>query len=641
VARKRRPLLTFGILLLGPAAGLSWLAWRSVDREEAVREKELMGEARAVLDRVVERERASLKELVKAEDKRPYYQYAAQYMPPDVQSVNGPAYVASPVMRPSDDPRVLGWFQWSLSQGVVAGPELFGADGRIDRATFLREFGGLKFELGAAPKSVELRDAIPTPIPLLVVAANEEAGQLIEEVQVANAMQRQTARLENFQKRTQQQGSAPLADDVRVRSTPFTFREADDGSPIPLVAWRLVWIPGQEAKARRDAPTDRWLLQGLALSPGERIPGAWSASGSDNPNVILSRDPRPPPATASAVVERDLLEDLDAVGAFEFRGDVPILRHGPTGEPSAPSKEEGRVAGDEALAAAPRLPARATRVRAAALVGDLAAARSAATTRFFLLLAGLVSVVGVGFFVLLRSVRREVETARRKEDFVAAVTHELKTPLAGIRMYADMLQEGWVPEGETPEAYAGRIVDETKRLGGLVDRVLELAAFDRGVATFRSVPSDLGEVVRAAAASIEPQAAEAGVPVRLEIEDGLPLVPLDASLARQIAVNLLDNAVKYSARAETKDVRASLRRDGDAVALVVADRGVGVAAADKPRLFQPFHRGGREETRTARGVGLGLALVKRYADAHGAKVTLDSEEGKGTTVTVRFPVRGS
>ena len=72
--------------------------------------------------------------------------------------------------------------------------------------------------------------------------------------------------------------------------------------------------------------------------------------------------------------------------------------------------------------------------------------------------------------------------------------------------------------------------------------------------------------------------------------------------------------------------------------LIVTDRGAGVAAADRPRLFQPFHRGGREETRTARGVGLGLALVKRYADAHRAKVTLDSEEGKGTTVSVRFPV---
>ena len=626
---RRRPLLTFGILLLGPAAGLSFLAWRSVDREEAVREKELMGEARAVLDRVVERERASLDELLKAEEKRPYYQYAPQYMPADVVSVNGPAYVASPLARPSDDPRVLGWFQWTLSQKTVSGPELFGAEGRLQRAEFLTQYeSALPLRLMEAPTSKKLEMTAPTKVPLVVVAANEEAGQLLEEAQVANATQRPTARLENFQKRTQQQGGASVSDDVRVRITPFTWMHSLTPSSIPLVAWRLVWIPAQEGKARRDAPSDRWLLQGVALSPAERIPEGWSEA-TGNPNVLLARGARPPPRDALAVIERDLLEGVQpATWGTIFPGDSENPFQGVTWAKSTP--------GDASSAARPA--ERPTRIRAAPLAGDLASARTAATSRFFLLLAALVSVVGVGFFVLLRSVRREIETARRKEDFVAAVTHELKTPLAGIRMYADMLQEGWVPEGESREAYAGRIVEETKRLGALVDRVLELAAFDRGVATFKPVLSDLGEVVRAAAAAVEPQAAEAGVPLRVEVEDGLPLVPLDASLARQIVTNLLDNAVKYSARSDTKDVRATVRRDADAVVLTVADRGVGVAAADRPRLFQPFHRGGREETRTARGVGLGLALVKRYADAHRARVTLDSEEGKGTTVSVRFPL---
>ena len=629
---RRRPLLTFGILLLVPAAGLSWLAWRSVDREEAIREKELMGEARAVLDRVVERERASLDDLLKAEEKRPYYQYAPQYMPADVVSVNGPAYVASPIARPSDDPRILGWFQYSLSQNTVAGPELFGGGGRLDRSDLVGEYGAyLKRMLEGAPTSERLKKVDPTKVPLVVVAANEEAGQLLEEVGVANATQRQTPRLENFQKRTQNQGLMPAADnDVRVRAIPFTRAQAGGLSAVPLIAWRLVWIPAQEAQQQRDAPSDRWLLQGLALSPAERIPKTWGKDSSESPGVLVSLESRPPSwvSPTPAVIERDLLDEFGDVSRTDpFQAavvadasDLPV-RVGKGVSPPQPAKTP-----------------RSTTVRAIALLGDVATARSAATSRFFLLLGALVSVVGIGFFVLLKSVRREVETARRKEDFVAAVTHELKTPLAGIRMYADMLQEGWVPEGETPEAYAGRIVDETKRLGALVDRVLELAAFDRGVATFKPVPSDLGEVVRAAAAAVEPQAAEAGVPVKVEVEDELPLVPLDASLARQIASNLLDNAVKYSARSETKDVRATVRRDGDAVCLSVADRGVGVAAADRPRLFQPFHRGGREETRTARGVGLGLALVKRYADAHGAKVTLESEEGKGTTVAVRFPL---
>src|SRR5689334_20304665 len=195
-----------------------------------------MGEARAVLDRVVVREKASLDDLLRAEEKRPYYHYAAQYMPPDVMSANGPAYVSSPIARPSDDPRVLGWFQYSLSQNTTAGPDLFGAAGRLDRSDFLAQYGAyLKKALEAAPASEALKRVDPTKVPLVVVAANEEAGQLLEEVGVANATQRQTPRLVNFQKRTQQgQGPLPAADnDVRVRSTPFTRGRAATPSAVP------------------------------------------------------------------------------------------------------------------------------------------------------------------------------------------------------------------------------------------------------------------------------------------------------------------------------------------------------------------------------------------------------------------------
>jgi signal transduction histidine kinase len=194
-----------------------------------------------------------------------------------------------------------------------------------------------------------------------------------------------------------------------------------------------------------------------------------------------------------------------------------------------------------------------------------------------------------------------------------------------------------VPEGGSPREYAGRFVEVSGRLARLVDRVLDLAAVERGLVKASAVPGDLGEAVRTAVATCEPASAEAGVPVRVEVEEGLPLVPFDAALVRQIVVNLVDNAVKYSARSATKDVLVSVRRDGDDVALAVADRGVGIEPEDRPRLFAPFQRGGREETRTAPGVGLGLALVKRYAEAHRAKVSLESEPGKGTTVTVLFP----
>jgi signal transduction histidine kinase len=269
--------------------------------------------------------------------------------------------------------------------------------------------------------------------------------------------------------------------------------------------------------------------------------------------------------------------------------------------------------------------------------GAIAAARKSALGRYLLVVAGLVGVVGVGFFVLLRSVRREVDVARRKEDFVAAVTHELKTPLASIRMYADMLKEGWVPDGETSTAYAERIVVETKRLGSLVDQVLDLAAHDRGVSSFRPTEGDLGAAVREAVAVVSPEASAVSVSLSVEVEDGLPAVPFDGTFLRQIVVNLVDNAVKYSVRSAEKDVRVLVRSVPEGIALVVADRGAGIPAADRKRVFEPFFRSGREETRSARGVGLGLALVKRYVEAHRARLSLESAEGVGTTVTVTFP----
>jgi signal transduction histidine kinase len=268
----------------------------------------------------------------------------------------------------------------------------------------------------------------------------------------------------------------------------------------------------------------------------------------------------------------------------------------------------------------------------------LASQADDARARFLWLVAGVVAVVAAGLGLLTRSVRREVALARRKEDFVAAVTHELKTPLAGIRMYADMLREGWVSDPDAAARYAGRIIDESDRLGHLVDQVLDLAALERGVARAHAVPGDLGAAVRDAALLVAARAEAAGVSLAVDVAEGLPPLPFDPRLVRPLVLNLLDNAIKYSEGSGEKRVQVSLVRDSDRAVLSVEDRGVGIPARVQKRLFEPFQRGGDEMTRTAPGVGIGLALVRRYAEAHGARVRLESEEGRGTRVTVAFPI---
>ena len=617
--KARRPLLTYALLLVVPAVLLGGFGLYSVGREDRARRDDARRHAAAEVRRLVDEEAAELDALRAREAARPYFQYAPQYMPADAVVANGPAFVGSPLASPPDDPRVLGWFQWTLSQGVVAGPEVFPGDDVPWRAALVEAFGpALRGILERAPRDPVVFTAPKVKVPVQTLMANEEAGQLLEEVQVAAGSNRATNYLENFQKR---QAAAPVEPAAPAPSSPAAAVPADDVVEVPVtpfgyllrdpraskgpevVAWRVVWIPGAAAAARRSAPQDRWLLQGYVLDAGRSFPATFTAVGGD---VVVARGTArgPDAGTPAGLAVGSLLDRL-------------------VGRPAPPADAATTWPGLFVLAA----PAGAA----------LDAERDASLVRYALLVAGLLAVTGIGLFVVARTVRREMEVAERKQDFVAAVTHELKTPLASIRMYADMLKEGWVPEGETPEDYADRIVGETKRLSSLVDQVLELAALDRGTATVTAVAGDLGACVRDAVVLCTPAAEAAGVPVAVEVAPGLAYPRFDPGLVRALVVNLVDNAVKYSAHAPEKDVRVAVRAGAGTVDVVVADRGPGIPEAEQGRLFQAFSRGGREDTRTARGVGLGLALVRRYADAHRAKVVLDSAPGRGTTVTVRFP----
>lgn len=644
--KARRPLLSYALLLVVPAVLLGGFGLYSVGREDRARRDDARRHAAAEVRRFVDEEAAELDGVRAREDARPYFQYALQYMPEDAVVANGPAFVRSPLAAPSDDARVLGWFQWTLSQGVVSGPEVFPGDDVPWRATLVDGFGpALRGILERAPRDPGVATAPTVKIPVQTLMANEERGQLLEEVQVAAQSNRATNYLENFQRRqaatpqvavapTPEAAGAPAApsaapapppppaaaDVVAVPVTPFGYllRDARVPGAVEVVAWRVVWIPGAAAAARRSAPQDKWLLQGYVLDAGRSFPAVPTAVGAD---VFVRRG-----TAAGAATLRDLA--VAAAGPRRFAVGSLLDRLVGAFDPRTTSAD-------------PRPGAAATWpglfVFGEPADGALDAERRASLLRYGLLVAGLLAVTGIGLFVVARTVRREMEVAERKQDFVAAVTHELKTPLASIRMYADMLKEGWVPEGETPEDYAERIVGETKRLSSLVDQVLELAALDRGTATVTAVPGDLGACVRDAVVLCTPAAEAAGVPVAVEVAPGLAYPRFDPGLVRALVVNLVDNAVKYSAHAPVKDVRVAVRAGPGTVDVVVADRGPGIPEAEQGRLFQAFSRGGREDTRTARGVGLGLALVRRYADAHRAKVALDSAPGRGTTVTVRFP----
>ena len=255
-----------------------------------------------------------------------------------------------------------------------------------------------------------------------------------------------------------------------------------------------------------------------------------------------------------------------------------------------------------------------------------------------LLLGGVTLVLGAGALVAWRGVRREVEVARMREDFVSNVSHELRTPLALIRMYGESLAQGRVPEDRKPRYYE-TIVAETERLSRLVGNVLHFNRFERGTAHVAAAPLDLGSLADEIAERYRPVVEREGCRLALDLPDEPTTVNGDRDALAEALVNLLDNAVKYGGEGGTVEV--AVRRDDAHAVVEVADRGPGVPPAMAERVFDPFVRIQPESAdglvHTAKGTGLGLALVRRIATAHGGTATVRPRDGGGSVFRLALP----
>ena len=248
----------------------------------------------------------------------------------------------------------------------------------------------------------------------------------------------------------------------------------------------------------------------------------------------------------------------------------------------------------------------------------------------------LLLVILAGTVTTYRLMRRESEVARLKADFVANVSHDLKTPLSVIRMFGETLEMGRVSDPATRAEYYRVITKESERLSRLIDNVLDFSRIEGGRRTYERVPSPVEPLVRE---SLEPFAyplAQGDFKVDVEVAADLPDVTMDAAAVGQALVNLIDNAIKYAG--ERKTLRVSARRDGDQLALTVADEGIGIAPAEHARIFEKFYRVGKSDTQGRRGSGVGLALVRHVAEAHGGRVTVESRPGEGSRFTMWLPL---
>lgn len=263
---------------------------------------------------------------------------------------------------------------------------------------------------------------------------------------------------------------------------------------------------------------------------------------------------------------------------------------------------------------------------------------AAAGTQAIAALALLLLVTGTaGLWAVHRMASVTVAYAQRRSDFVSAVTHELKTPLAAIRMHGEMLRDGLVASEAKRDQYHRTITAECERLSRLVDNVLELARLERGTRPLSLVTGPVEPVLREAVEILEPHARSRGFRLVAETAAGASPATFDRDALLQVVLNLVDNALKYARDGEPKEVvvRAEGREGG--VTLTVRDHGPGISPAQLGRVFEPFHRGEPELTRRAPGTGIGLALVRGLVERMGGSVAARNATGGGLEVAVTLP----
>ncbi len=615
VGNNRTALALYSLLLILPTFVLGGLNWRGLRAEQELELAEVPALTEAGTRSLVQGIQRRLNDLLESESDRAFTEFQQHHYPEDLISADI-ALVPSPLLQETPPRGILAWYAWDFRQinkfvdeeGVLGDIprddielQLFpgvrdgwdGDEGVLHNT--VREFIVRDWEDGFPKRLTRYDDVVKDyMMPLSVAVVN-----LTRENDYA-CLQREQPALKEL---------ANTFTEVYEYNFHVRFFLEESGTPRIMVT-RLVFVGGN--KDLEDMPScyanlkdGATLIQGFLVDPswlfGE-VPLEVAAEVLRDPEVFHPFGSAPLTASDDLLVERVFL--VDELG-FE------------TVRPRDANYGELQVSVD---------------------LGDLRP-RHARQRRAFLGVAFMLLLsLGTGMLLLLRSVNRELEQARRTENFVAAVTHELRTPVAAIRLYGEMLRDGWAATPAKEEEYYGRIVQEAHRLETMVDRVLEKSQ----VAKVETKPraGDLNAFLeRLVQRELKP-----GPDLAVELTPDLPRVLMTPDAVRSIVINLVENARKYAPAANTPGsdgkIRVRTREDNGAVLIEVLDRGPGVPDEDKSMVFEAFYRRGDEATRRSKGTGLGLHLVKVQAQSMGGDVLLTDRPGGGCCFRVRLALAG-
>jgi signal transduction histidine kinase len=274
----------------------------------------------------------------------------------------------------------------------------------------------------------------------------------------------------------------------------------------------------------------------------------------------------------------------------------------------------------------------------------------------FLALIGASVVAALsGFLMARRAFSQQLRLSELKTNFVSSVSHELRAPIASLRLMAERLESGRVEDTAKQSEYFRFIVQECRRLGTMIENVLDFSRIERGQKSYEFEPTDMNALLENSIKLMEPSAAQRDIRLKTMVQGKASAVCVDGLAMQQVLLNLIDNAIKHSPAKTEVEVGLSfpeqeIKKSGDGSSLHpnspllriwVADHGEGIAKEEHEKIFERFYRCGSELRRTTQGVGIGLSIVKHVVEAHGGRVTVESEPGAGSRFLVELPMRVS
>ena len=247
----------------------------------------------------------------------------------------------------------------------------------------------------------------------------------------------------------------------------------------------------------------------------------------------------------------------------------------------------------------------------------------------------LVFLIG-GMTLTIRATDREARLAQAKSNFVANVSHELKTPLSLLSLFSEILELGRVKNEEKRTEYYRIIRHESLRLNKVIDNILDFSKIEAGRKTYDFADADIAEVIESVLSSYRYQIVNSGFDVQTNIQPDLPPVLIDRDAMAQAISNLVDNAIKYSR--DEKQLSITTEKRGSDLSIEIADHGIGIPRAEQAKVFEKFYRVGNGLVHDVKGSGLGLSLVQHIIEAHHGTISVESDVGKGSRFTILLPL---